>query len=89
MNDMNDLLDLCRLNLMEEHIADSPAVDRDDTLAALDWKRRQLAARLINNPSPLAPDAMERHRKDNTAEDGTYPWTDSPMFRPIIDEAQP
>ena len=80
---MQDLLDLCRLNLMEEHIADSPAVDRDTTLAAIDMKRRQLATKLANNPPTLAPDAMERHRKDNTAEDGTYPWTDSPQFRAV------
>jgi len=77
------LLDLCRLNLMEEHIADSPAVDRADTLVAIDWKRRQLATALKNNPPTLAPDAMERHRKDNTADDETYPWTDSPKFRDV------
>jgi hypothetical protein len=80
---MQDLLDLCRLNLMEEHIANSPAVDRDATLAAIDWKRRQLATALTNNPPTLAPDAMDRHRKDNTAADGTYPWTDSPQFRAV------
>jgi len=78
---MQDLLDLCRLNLMEEHIKDSPARDRDATLAAIDWKRRQLVITLTNNPPTLAPDAMERHRKDNTAQDGTYPWTNSPEFR--------
>lgn len=81
---MQDLLmDLCRLNLMEAHISDSPAVDRDTTLAAIDWKRRQLATALTNNPPTLASDAMERHRKDNTSEDGTYPWTDSPQFRAV------
>jgi hypothetical protein len=64
---MQDLLDLCKLNLMEEHIADSPAVDRDATLAAIDWKRRQLVTALTNNPPTLAPDAMERHRKDNNS----------------------
>ncbi len=83
MNDNQDLLDLCRLNLIEEHIVDSPAVDRDATLAAIDMKRRQLVTTLTNNPPTLAPDAMDRHRKDNTATDGTYPWTDSPQFRAI------
>jgi hypothetical protein len=78
---MNDLLDLCRLNQMEEHIADSPAADRDATLSAIDWQRRQLQTRLKNNPPTIAPDAMDRHRKDNAAEDGTYPWPDSPQFR--------
>ena len=31
-----DLLDLCRLNQMEENIKDSPAVDRDSTLRLID-----------------------------------------------------
>lgn len=44
---MQDLLDLCRLNLMEEHIQDSIHPDRDTTLSAIDWKRRQLAAKII------------------------------------------
>ena len=78
---MNDLLDLCRLNLLEEHVTKSSAVDREATLAAIDFKLRQLATAVTNNPPTLALDAMERHRKDNTAEDGTYPWTDSPQFR--------
>jgi hypothetical protein len=72
---MNDLLDLCRLNLMEERIADSPAVDCDATMAAIDYARRQIVTRI--KPAELAPGAMERHIADNTAEDGTYPWTDS------------
>jgi hypothetical protein len=74
-------MDLCRMNQIEEHIAGSPAVDRDATLAAIDRQRRQLLTRLENNPPTIAPDAMDRHRKDNAAEDGTYPWTDSPQFR--------
>ena len=78
---MNDLLDLCRLNLLEERVTKSSAVDREATLAAIDFKLRQLATAVTNNPPTLALDAMERHRKDNTAEDGTYPWTDSPQFR--------
>ena len=81
---MKDVLDLCRLNLMEERIADSPANDRDETLAAIDHKRRQIIMRM--KPSPTALDAMERHRVENTAEDGTYPWTDSPEFRTEIDD---
>ena len=86
---MKDLLDLCRLNLMEDHIADSPAIDRGATLAAIDSNRRRLMTSLTNNPSPLAPGAMERHRKDNTAEDGIYPWTESPQFRiPGVEETK-
>ena len=83
---MNDLLDLCRLNLLEERVTKSSAVDREATLAAIDFKLRQLATAVTNNPPTLALDAMERHRKDNTAEDGIYPWTDSPQFRAAIVE---
>ena len=75
---MKDIIDLCRLNLMEERIAESPAPDRDVTLAAIDNKRRQIVTRM--QPSPVAPDAMERHYAESTAADGTYPWTESPEF---------
>lgn len=46
--DFENILDLCRLNLMEEHIIDSSAVDRDITLHAIDWKRRQLVEKIRN-----------------------------------------
>ena len=71
--DVSDILDLCRLNLMEEHIVDSPAIDRDQTLQAIDYARRQLVIKI--KPATLAPDAMERHIKENTV-DNIYPWTD-------------
>lgn len=44
-----DLLDLCRLNLMEENIKDSPAIDKDTTLKAIDVKKRDKVVRLKNN----------------------------------------
>ena len=59
---MKDLLDLCRLNLMEENITDSPAVDRDATMAAIDWKRRQLVVKIAENAEPASDEVMERHR---------------------------
>lgn len=76
---IDDLLDLCRLNLMEEHIQDSPAVDRELTLKAIDVRKRNLVTKLSLNLPTLAPDAMERHRKDNTL-DGVYPWTNHPQW---------
>lgn len=76
-NTMKDVLDLCRLNLMEEHIAGSPAVDRDATMKAIDLKRSQIMVNM--EPSSFAPGAMERHLADNTADDGVYPWTKSPL----------
>jgi hypothetical protein len=41
-----DLLDLCRLNAMKEHVIETHAVDRDTTLSAIDYKRRQLTVKL-------------------------------------------
>ena len=82
-DDIRDLVDLCQLNLMEEHIADSPAPDRDETLKVIDFRKRQIVTRLSVNPPSIAPDAMERHRRDNTAADGIYPWTQSPLHRSV------
>jgi len=89
MNDIDDILDLCRLNLMEPNVSASPAVDRDTTLEAIDWSRRQIVTRLTNRPATLAPGAMERHVEQNTARDGVYPWTESPAhgLRIIEEEA--
>ena len=48
MDDNKDLLDLCRLNLMEDNIRDSPAVDRDVTMKAIDRAKREKVVRLLN-----------------------------------------
>lgn len=45
MNENADLLDLCRLNLMEDNIQDSVAVDRDVTMKAIDFAKRQIVVR--------------------------------------------
>ncbi len=45
MNENTDLLDLCRLNLMEENIKDSSANDRDTTMRAIDFAKRQIVVR--------------------------------------------
>ena len=54
-----DLLDLCRLNQLEEHIKGSPALDAKATLTAIDIRRRQVAMRLINNPPAVPAGATE------------------------------
>lgn len=48
-NFTEDLLNLCRLNLMEENVINSEAPDRDATLTAIDWKNRDLTNRLIQD----------------------------------------
>jgi len=80
MSDKN-LLDLCALNLMEEHIEKSHTIDRETALKAIEWKKKETILKLSNDPSPIAPKAMEQHIKNNTAEDGIYPWTESPQFK--------
>jgi len=66
MNDNQDLLDLCRLNLMEDNIKDSVAPDINEVKKAIDYKKRTLVTRIINNPPSIAHDVMERHIKGNT-----------------------
>lgn len=62
-NDMKDILDLCRLNLMEEHVTDSSAVDRELTLKAIDYKKRVLVGRITNTTKPASPEILKRHLK--------------------------
>ena len=71
MNENQDLLDLCKLNLMEENVENSPAPDRGITLEAIDWKKRQLVTKLINNAPTIEPEVMGTHINTNTV-NGTY-----------------
>ena len=48
-----DLLNLCRLNLMEDNIKESPTVDKDETMKAIDYKKRQIVTQLLSDPSPI------------------------------------
>lgn len=43
---MKDLLDLCRLNLLDEHLEHSLAVDANITRQAIDYARRQIVTRM-------------------------------------------
>jgi hypothetical protein len=62
-NPNQDLLDLCRLNRMEEHIQGSPAIDAKSTLQAIDWKKRELAIKLTQPTSAPAPVVESEERK--------------------------
>jgi len=57
---MKDILDLCRLNLMEEHIADSPAPDKEATLQAIDFAKRQIIIRI--QAAEFVPEAIEHEK---------------------------
>jgi len=76
MNDNQDLLDLCRLNLMEDNVKNSVAPDMDEAMKAIDYKKRTLITRIINNPPTIASGAMEKHIEANTL-DGVYPWIEA------------
>ena len=59
---MQNILDLCRLNLMEENIINASAMDRNETLKAIEWKRRQIIVKI--KPLEIDPEAMKRHLED-------------------------
>ena len=70
MKDDQALLDLCRLNLMEETVEKSPANDRDTTMSAIDMGKRDLVMKI--KPGVVAPGVMEKHIQTNTR-DVEYP----------------
>lgn len=54
----NDILDLCRLSRLEEAAQDYSAEDKESALKAIEWRKKHLVTRLINDPSPLGPRAQ-------------------------------
>jgi len=75
MNDNNDLLNLCRLNLLEQHIEESDPNEKNDTLNYINYKRNNLTEKLSNNGLEFTPNQMKKHVEENT-KNGVYPWTD-------------
>jgi len=51
---------------MEENIINASAMDRNETLKAIEWKRRQIIVKI--KPLEIDPEAMKRHLED-TLED--------------------
>ena len=70
--DNKDLLDLCRLNLMEETVVDSPAPDRDETLRAIDFKKRQLVTKIAR--AALLPQAPKHSIVPHAVECAFTEW---------------
>ncbi len=66
MDENEDLLNLCQINLIEENIEDSVAPDADAMKSAIDYKKRMLITKMKHNPSPISDDAMHRLRINNT-----------------------
>lgn len=79
-----DLLNLCRLNLMEEHIEDGiDCADKTTELKTIDYAKRQLVSKIIRTAPEATPEIMAKHIKDNTSEGGYYPWTTDPKFQEV------
>lgn len=55
MNENQDLLDLCRLNLIEEHIGQPQTSEETEIIKSIDWKKRNLAEKIAAMPLPEAP----------------------------------
>ena len=61
MEDNKNLLDLCRLNLMEEHIEDesAPEPERSDILKLIDYKKRNLMLKIGHEQKALSEKTEE------------------------------
>ena len=68
---MQDLIDLCRLNLMEENIEKSVHPDRDLTLTLIEDRKRRLARKIIASNPPVEQAVIDKHIKSNTV-NGEY-----------------
>ncbi len=76
-NENQDLLDLCRLNIMEENIKEHcVAPDKEDVLKLIDREKRTRMTRMKHNPVTIADGALEEHIRANSL-DGVYPWTEA------------
>ena len=70
MKENQDLLDLCRLNLMEETAKYSPANDRDTTMEAIDWEKRQLVIKMLSEPVDVTQEVVDQHITTQTLAQG-------------------
>lgn len=70
-----DLLDLCRLQQIEEGVKGNEVAlvkERQNMLEAIDYKKRIIGTKIINNAPKITNKDIEKHRKLNTTEDGHY-----------------
>ena len=75
--DNQNLMDLCRLNLMEDNISDLPEdQEKSDTLFLIKRKKRELTRKIVNRQPAASQAVMARHIENNTSANGIYPWTD-------------
>lgn len=73
----HDLLDLCRLNLMEEKVQDNFLIEKTEkkeTWEAIEHKRKSLARKIIQKAPKLTKEQVKTHVKKFTM-NGHYPPT--------------
>ena len=63
MSDNSDILNLCRLNLTEEKVVNSNALDRDEVIKAIDFKKRELASKITSEEVIMNNDIAEKVAK--------------------------
>lgn len=68
-DNMNDLLDLCRLNLLETNNEDNLT---DDDKKAIKFSKSKLVKRVIQDSPKFTKKQLEAHKKTYTV-DGVYP----------------
>ena len=64
-NDFKDILDLCKLNQMEESAKKLNDADPEVEThkKAIEWKKRQLSKKIIYSQEPALKEVMEKQRK--------------------------
>ncbi len=72
-NDIQDILDLCKLNLMKEF-------EQDHALEAIELKRKQLANKIAKNGLSFSEEQIKKHRKEFTTDAGKYPPEQEDLF---------
>ena len=63
MNENQDLLDLCRLNQMEDNIKESIHPEAELTLRLIERKKREKAAKVIDGAPKLSQEQIDQKEK--------------------------
>ncbi len=80
MNEENqDLLDLCRLNLLEDNAIENNKLTDDDK-KAIAWKKKRLSEKLKSNAPSFSDEQIKKHRKEFTTDAGKYPPEQDDLF---------
>lgn len=80
-NDIQDILDLCQLNLMEENVSQTiPQFEQAHALEAIDLKRKHLSNKIAKNGLSFSEEQIKKHLKEFTTDAGKYPPEQDDLF---------